>query len=448
MGSEAIAVQVASQLASMRTVAMLHERMSRLNPHSVRFTLLLASLVTLGSFATDMGLPVLAATASSLGVAPATAALTMSVFMVGFAFGPLVVAPVSDRFGRRPVLLLGVAAFAAFGALGAFAYSLGALLVWRLLMGAGAGTAQVLVLATVRDLFSGREARTRQSYVNLAAGLAPMIAPTLGVVIASAGGWRAIYGALAAGGFVLFALVARNFDETTPVSARTALTFRGTIRNYGRVIRHPVTIGYALVVALLFGCLFAYVSGSSLVLIGVMGVSQRVYGLLFACTSLGLVVGAFTNARLNRRGVSHTLLIAIGLIVIVSVALTLLVLATSGRLSARVLVSLVVVSFVAHGIVRPNAAQSALEPMPEIAGVASAVLTGLTMLVGALASAVAAALFDGRSALAMTGTMAICASSAMGVYLVLVRPAERRFHAAHPTVRTGELEVYADVVPA
>ena len=152
--------------------------MTRLDPHSVRFTLLLASLVTLASFATDMGLPVLAETAASLGVSPATAALTMSVFMVGFAFGPFVVAPVSDLHGRRPILLTGVATFAVFGALGAFAQSLGALLVWRLLMGAGAGTAQVLVVATVRDNFSGSEARTRQSYINLAAGLAPMIAPS------------------------------------------------------------------------------------------------------------------------------------------------------------------------------------------------------------------------------------------------------------------------------
>ena len=422
--------------------------MPRLRPHSVQFTLLLAALVTLASFATDMGLPVLAQTAASLGVSPATAALTMSVFMVGFAFGPLVVAPVSDRFGRRPILLTGVATFAVFGALGAFAQSLGALLVWRLLMGAGAGTAQVLVIATVRDLFSGGEARTRQSYVNLAAGLAPMIAPTLGVWIAVIGGWRAIYGALATGGVVLFVLAAYNLHETAPLTEGTSLTIRGTLGNYVRVFRHPVTIGYAFVVALGFGCLFAYVSGSSLVLIGVMGVSQRLYGLLFACTSLGLVCGSFLNARLNRRGVSHTRLIAIGLAVIASVAVILLVLSATGLLTAWLLVPLVVLSFVFHAIVRANAVQGALEPMPEIAGVASAVLVGLQMIIGAVASAVAAALFDGRSAIAMAGTMAICSIGALSVYLVVVRPAERRFWAGHPHANTEELETYADVVAA
>ncbi|MEO8334997.1 MAG: Bcr/CflA family efflux MFS transporter, partial [bacterium] len=364
--------------------------MPRLNPHSVRFTLLLASLVTLASFATDMGLPVLAETAASLGVSPATAALTMSVFMVGFAFGPFVVAPVSDRFGRRPILLMGVATFAVFGALGAFAQSLAALLTWRLLMGAGAGTAQVLVLATVRDNFRGSEARTRQSYVNLAAGLAPMIAPTLGVFVASFGGWRAIYGALAAGGIVLWVLAFRNLDESAPLGAFSSLTFRGTLHSYVRVLTHPVTMGYALVVALLFGCLFAYVSASSLILIGVMGVSQRLYGLLFACTSLGLVFGAFVNARLNRRGVSHTKLIAIGMVMVASVASLLFAMAGLHVLTSYLLVPLVVVSFIFHAIVRANAVQGALEPMPEIAGVASAVVTGLTMLVGAAASAVAA----------------------------------------------------------
>jgi DHA1 family bicyclomycin/chloramphenicol resistance-like MFS transporter len=422
--------------------------MPRLNPHSVRFTLLLASLVTLASFATDMGLPVLAETAASLGVSPATAALTMSVFMVGFAFGPFVVAPISDRFGRRPILLMGVATFAVFGALGAFAQSLGALLTWRLLMGAGAGTAQVLVIATVRDNFTGSEARTRQSYVNLAAGLAPMIAPTLGVFIASLGGWRAIYGALAAGGAVLWVLAARNLDESAPLHSASALTVRGTIHNYIRVVRHPVTMGYAVVVALLFGNLFAYVSGSSLILIGVMGVSQRVYGLLFALTSLGLVFGAFLNARLNRRGVSHTKLIAVGMIMVASVASLLFTLAWAGMLIAPLLVPLVVLSFIFHAIVRANAVQGALEPVPEIAGVASAVVTGFTMLVGALSSAVAAALFDGRTPIAMTGTMATCSLAALAVYFVVVRPAERQFHIEHPHVHTEELEVIADGVAA
>ena len=418
--------------------------MPRLRPHSPLFTVLLGALVTLASFATDMGLPVLDATAASLGVTAATAALTLSVFMVGFATGPLVFGPLSDRHGRRPVLLAAVATFALFGALGAFAQSLGSLLAWRFVMGAGAGTAQVLVLATVRDLFAGAEARARQSYVNLAAGVAPIIAPTLGVWVAAAGGWRAIYGALAAGGAVLLAAAALGLRETAPRRAPATRAAGGTLRSYARVLRHPVTMGYALVMALCFGCLFAYVSGSSLVLIGLMGVSPRTYGVLFAATAVGLMLGSFANARLSRRGVAPARLVTAGLAAIVAAAAVLLVLASVGGLRVWLLVPLIVVSHVGQGIVRPNAAQGALEPMPDAAGVASAVLTGLQMLGGALASGVAASLFDGRTAVAMTGTMTACALGAAAVYALVVRPAERRLAAAVPApARRPELAAAA-----
>ncbi len=401
--------------------------MRRIRPASPAFTVLLGSLVTLGSFATDMGLPVLAQTAASLGVTPARAALTFGAFMAGFAGGPLAFGPLSDRLGRRPVLLGGCLVFAACGALAASAQSLGALLAWRVVMGVGAGTCQVLVLATVRDLFAGAEARARQSYVNLAAGVAPIVAPTLGVwVTALGGGWRAIYWALAAGGAVLAAAAALGLGESAPRRAAAPLTARGVLASYARVLRHPVSFGYAAVMALSFGSLFAYVSGSPLVVIGLLGVSERTFGLLFASTALGLTAGAFANARLLRRGVPHRRLVAAGLAVVVLASLALLLLSAAGVLRVGLLVPLVVVAHVGQGVLRPNAAQGVLEPLAEIAGVAGAVLSALQMVVGASASALAAALFDGRTPMAMTGTMFGCALGAAAVYAGVVRRAERR----------------------
>ncbi len=415
---------------------------TRLRPESPAFILLLGSLVTLASFATDMGLPVLAQTGASLGVTAARAALTLSVFMAGFAIGPLVCGPISDRVGRRPVLLSGCAAFALFGALGASAHSLAALLAWRVLMGVGAGTSQVIVLAMVRDLFAGREARTKQSYVNMASGVAPIIAPTLGVALAAHGGWRTIYEVLAIGGFVLAAIAAVALGESAPSRAGSALTLRGVASSYARVLRHPVSVGYALVVALSFGSLFAYVSGSSLVLIGLMGVSPRVYGLCFASTALGFTIGSFVNTRLLRRGVPYSRIVGAGLGAATAVALLLVALTLAGALRPWLLVPIVVAGNVGLGAARPNAAQGALEPMPDIAGVASAVLSALQMLTGAVASAATAALFDGRSAVAITGTMAAFAVAAFAVYARVVRPAEREL--ASPV--HAELEGEADGV--
>jgi len=407
--------------------------MRRLRPQSVTFTLLLGAFVTLASFATDMGLPVLGQTAASLGVTAGRAALTLSVFMAGFALGPLVVGPLSDHLGRRPILLAGLATFAICGGLAAFSRSLGALLAWRLMMGAGAGSCQVLVVAMVRDLFAGPEARVRQSYVNMAAGLAPVLAPSLGVLIAGFGGWRTIYGTLAAGGCVLLALAALLLGESAPRQAGATLTVVEVLRRYLRVLRHPVSVGYVLVVALNFGSLFAYVSGSSLVLIGLLHVSQRTYAVLFACTSGSLMAGALVNARLSVRGVTHARLIGAGMIAITGSAAALLLLAWAGMLGPALLVPLACIGFLGQGVVRPNAVQGALEPVPEIAGVASAVLSGVQMLTAALASAAVAARFDGRSALAMTGPMTACALAASAIYLAVVRPAERRMgpHVAH-----------------
>jgi DHA1 family bicyclomycin/chloramphenicol resistance-like MFS transporter len=399
--------------------------MHRLRPHSRGFTLLLGALTTLASFATDMGLPVLAEMADSLGVPAGRAALSLSVFMAGFALGPLVFGPISDHVGRRRVLLTGVAMFTVFGGFAAFTRSLGGLLLWRFLMGTGAGGCSVLVVATVRDMFSGIEARVQQSYVNLAAGIAPIIAPTLGVAVATMGGWRAIYGFLAAGGGVLTRVAALRLAESLPRRPAGTFEVQRALGGYARVLRHRVSIGYILVVALNFGCLFAYVSGSSLVLIGVLGVSQRVYGLLFAATAFGLMIGALTNARLSRAGISHARLMWWGQALIAGTALVLLALTFAGAITVWGLVPLAVVGFIGQGIVRPNAVQGALEPLPEIAGVASAVLSALQMIVGAVSSAIVAEWFDGHTAFAVTAMMAITAALSVVVYATMVRPAER-----------------------
>jgi DHA1 family bicyclomycin/chloramphenicol resistance-like MFS transporter len=410
-------------------------RQRRLSARSPLFTLLLAGLATLAAFATDMSLPVLADTAASFGVSAGRAALSLSVFMAGFAIAPLVSGPVSDHLGRRPVLLVGTALFAVCGVLAAYSGSLIALLFWRVMMGAGAGTGFVIVVAMVRDLFSGAEARVRQSYVNMAAGVAPVIAPTLGVGIATMGGWRAIYAALAIGAAVLTIAAWFALDESLAPSAKVTTSYRShvarVVAGYARVMRERVSVGFIAVVAFNFGSLFAYVSGSSLVLIGVLGVSKRMYGFLFACSSLGLVMGALVNAALSKRGVSHHRLIVVGLVAIVSTALTMLALSAAGTLQVITIVPLAVLGFIGHGMVRPNVVQGALEPVPDVAGVASAIMSAAQMVIGATASALVSTLFDGHSAQPMTGVMALCACAAASAYVIVVRPAEQRSVATH-----------------
>ena len=162
----------------------------RLPPTSTAFTLLLGLLVALPSFGIDMSLPALTSVGAALGVAPERAGLMMSLFMLGFAVAPLFYGPVSDRYGRKPVVVFACTLFAIAGIGCAFARSLPTLLVWRVVQGAGAGASMTITLAIVRDLFEGQAARTRLSYVSIATMVVPTIAPSAGAALLALGGWR------------------------------------------------------------------------------------------------------------------------------------------------------------------------------------------------------------------------------------------------------------------
>ena len=194
---------------------------------------------------------------------------------------------------------------------------------------------------------------------------------------------------------------------------------------YARVLRQRLSLGFILMAALNFGALFAYITGSSLVLIGVLGVTKRTYGLLFACSSLGLMTGSISNARLSRRGVPHLTLVTWGMAAITGTAVIMLGLSLAGVVSVLAIVPLAVVGFVGHGMVRPNVVQGALEPVPQVAGVASALMSAIQMVTGASVSALVSSYFDGTSARSMNVAQVACALLSVAVLVLMVQPARR-----------------------
>jgi DHA1 family bicyclomycin/chloramphenicol resistance-like MFS transporter len=395
----------------------------RIRPDSAAFVFLLSALGGLTPLSIDMGLPALHAIGHSLEVSPASAALTLSFFLVGFAFGPVVLGPLSDRFGRRPILLAGCGFFAVAGVGCAVASSLSVLLFWRLLEGIGAGAGATLALAIVRDLFDGATARTRLSYVATVGSVAPMIAPTLGAIVLAWLGWRSIYGFLAVAGLLLFAAVLFGFAESHPKIDTTALHPGRLAANYARIFRSRICLGYTSVAALNFGCMFSYISSSPLVMMGALGVSPTYYGWTFAATALGIMAGAFTNGRLNARGVAASTLLNFSLGLSLVSALGLLAISYTGGASVATLLPLLVANTFSVGFIGPNATQGVLHPMPDIAGVASAVLGSMRMLTGALAGFVVALRFD-NTAHAMAESMTAFSLAALLIYVVVVRPVE------------------------
>src|ERR1700730_10696899 len=157
------------------------------------FTILLGFLVALPSFGIDMSLPSLTETGEALGVSPAQAGLMMSLFMIGFAVAPLFYGPASDRYGRKPVVVFACMLFIIAGIGCALARSLPTLLMWRVVQGTGAGASMTIALAMIRDLFEGRAARTKLSYVAIGTTIVPMIAPTAGAALLAIDGWRVIH---------------------------------------------------------------------------------------------------------------------------------------------------------------------------------------------------------------------------------------------------------------
>jgi MFS family permease len=243
----------------------------RIPPASMAFTLLMSFLSALPSFAIDMSLPAITETAASLRVAPAQAGLMMSLFMVGFAVAPLFYGPASDRYGRKPIVVFACMLFVIAGIGCALAQSLPTLLMWRVVQGAGAGASMTIALAIIRDLFEGQAARTKLSYVTIATMIVPMIAPTAGAALLALGGWRVIHAVLAGVGLFLLLAMLLGFAESARINPANRLVPSVIARNYLRVLMHPLCLGYILVSSTTFGALFAYVSGSSLFLINVVG---------------------------------------------------------------------------------------------------------------------------------------------------------------------------------
>ena len=248
--------------------------MTRFNIHGLGFTLFLALLTALPPLSIDMALPSLALIQADFHAPQTEAAAAIAIFIAGFSTAPIVVGPLADRFGRKAVMLVGLALFTLCAAGSALAPSIDALLAFRLVQGAGAGAVGILPRAIIRDLFEGREARLQLSAVSLVFSVAPLIAPALGAAILSFGSWRLIFVVLTGVGAVvtrsrslLFDGVPRGREPPEPEALDNSRRIR-------RALTNPACAGFSLLGGLLFAGLFAYVNVSPLLFMQGYGVSK------------------------------------------------------------------------------------------------------------------------------------------------------------------------------
>lgn len=379
----------------------------RLRPDGAAIVVLLTALVALGPISTDLYLPSLPAIRESFAVDQGMAQLTLSLFMAGFAVSQLAYGPLSDRFGRRPVLLSGLGLYVAASLACMLAPTIEVLLAARVVQAMGACAGPVLGRAVVRDIVTTDRAAVLLSYIGMAMALAPAVGPMIGGYLEVAFGWRASFAALIAVAVVLVASVAVFLPETNRHRDRRAMQPRRLVANYARLLGNGVYRGYVATLALVFAALFSFISGAAFVLIEAAGLSPDAFGLSFAAVVLGYMIGNLISSRLTRK-VGHDRMIALGLLTALAGALPMAFLALAGVEAALAVVLPMAVFMIGAGLVLPNAMAGAVGPFPEMAGSASALLGFTQMGIAAVVGALVGHLHDGT---ARPMSLAIAASS-------------------------------------
>lgn len=357
---------------------------------------LLAALVAFQSVSTDLYLPALPAIVVDLATGVEEIQLTLSLFLMGFGAGQLLWGPLSDRFGRRPALLAGLAAYVAAAAGCALAPGIAVLVALRLLQGIAAAVGPSVGRAVVRDLWAPAEAGRVLGYLAAAMALGPMLGPILGGWLTERLGWRAAFWALAAFGTLVLAATLRVLPETVPARDAGALAPRRLLAAWRTVLAHPLFRASVLAAALSYGGIFVWISGSPHLLVGVLGMSPGAYGLAFALSVVGYMSGSFLGARLSRR-FGPTLPFRLGgpLAALAGLAAA-LVLARLPATAAGIL-PFAFATMLAAGFVLPAAMAASLAPFPERAGLASGLLGALQLAIASGIGYGVAAAFDGTA---------------------------------------------------
>lgn len=349
-----------------------------------RNIVVLGMLSTFGPISLDLYLPALPQLAAELEASPSAAQLTITACLIGLAVGQVVAGPLSDRFGRKRPLMIGLIAYALASLACAFAGSISVLLLLRLIQGLAGAAGIVIARAVARDLHEGRQLVIFFSRLVLVSGLAPVIAPVLGGQLNRVMTWRGIFGVLAGIGVVLVLAGWLGLKESLPPEKRVAGGVVATLRGFGLLIKDRFFVGVALAAGLAGASMFAYIAGGTFVLQRIYGLSPQAFSLAFGLNSVGIMTAAQVSGRLTRR-VSPVRVLAVGLALNLAGSLCLAVSALLGLGLPFVLASLFVMVS-AIGLILPTSTALALSDYPERAGTASALLGLLQYLVGGLAA--------------------------------------------------------------
>lgn len=345
--------------------------------------LVLSLLLGIQPITTDLYLPALPALTEGFGASMSQAQLTLSALLLAFGVSQLFWGPLSDQYGRRPILLWGLSAYtlAAVGA--AFAPSMDLLIIWRTLQGAAMGAAVMCARAIVRDLYSPMDGARAMSRGLTGLGVIACAGPMLGGLLSDLFGWRVALLAPALFGAGSLALIALRMQETAPAADPLALQPARMARNWLAIVRNPTFLAFSALSATSYGGLFTFLASSSFIFIKVLGLTKTQYGFVMFSISVVYVLSTMLCRRLLPRfGVRRTVAIAGALTL--SGGTLMAALAYAGVRHPLALVGPFYLFMMAHGVHQPCSQSGAVGPFPQAAGTASAI-NGFVMMLLAFA---------------------------------------------------------------
>lgn len=384
---------------------------------------LLALLSAFTPLSIDMYLPALPVIAVDLHGTAGDIQLTLSSFMIAFGVGQIFYGPAGDRFGRRPVILVGLAIYVVTSVGCAFAVEAGHLVGLRFLQGLAACGGVVLARTMVRDLAEKDQAARAMSLMMACTSIAPMLAPLIGGQILWFLGWRAIFWVLAFIGFVALTLAYIRLPETLRPEYRQPLVLSAILKRFGELLRHRAFMGYAFTSSFMFSALLSFISGSPFVFIERYGVAPRDYGLIFGSMIIFMTIGSLLNAKFAPVfGADKILRYAV-----IVPGITGPIAMVLGWIEARYGTIGMWPFFLCFGpqiatisLIGPNSMAMALQRYPHMAGTASSLMGVMQFGLGALFGAVVGQTFDGTIA-PMTTAMGIAGALCFISHRALVR---------------------------
>lgn len=362
----------------------------------------------------DVYLPAFPDIAQQYQVPTSAVEQTLPVFLIGLALGQLLYGPVSDRYGRRIPLFVGLGLFTLGAFLCAFAPTLELLVAGRVVQSLGCAGCMVVPRAVIRDHYEPQAAARAMSMLLLITSAAPLLAPSLGGQILLFFHWPAVFHAQGLFGLVLLVIIGRQLQESLPTEARRPLGLMRSLRTYGELLRDRQFMTMSLCGGIAMSGLFAYLTGSPRVFIEVFGLSPQWYGPIFGVNSIIMVIASQTNSRLLRRH-PPSYLLQHALWIWVALGVGLLLLAAAGYLGFAMVMTTVVVLMAGLGIITPNGSALSLAFQGERLGSAAALMGALQFLGGTLGG-MAVSLWTTQSAANLVVVMVVCMllSSAVG----------------------------------